>query len=439
MRRGWKRAVWTGLVAVVLAAGIAGWHLGGVCENSVQAADRPVSAEKTLAVSEVMLLRWTENLNAVKYEVELLPSIPPDLQRNEPHVSHVYDNDQIYSDGVMIDLAKEAPQALGKPLYWRVRPKDLDGNPIGDFTQPALYVFRGESIRNSPIPRAMLGGEKGTDILYPVYSFIGNPGAAGYEIEITDEWPENLDDIGPSVHRVYAGHSELTDFYDPSPRIGHYYWRVRGLSADGLPVGIWSQPQPFETKSSGWLVGIYGDSISHGGGHLSFGPADWAYSYEYYLDHPVINLAESGDTSAMMVERFDRDVAPFQELQTLFILGGTNSLRGGVPAADVIRDLKEIQKKCRARGITPVLMTLPPINPDNIRRAFHEDTDDGWREAFDEVNAFIRTQPHVDTAAPFAEMETMPTELALDGLHGDWNAKQMMAGEINTYMKEHGI
>lgn len=45
----------------------------------------------------------------------------------------------------------------------------------------------------------------------------------------------------------------------------------------------------------------------------------------------------------------------------------------------------------------------------------------------------------MDTAAPFAEMETMPTELALDGLHGDWNAKQMMAGEINTYMKEHGI
>lgn len=62
----------------------------------------------------------------------------------------------------------------------------------------------------------------------------------------------------------------------------------------------------------------------------------------------------------MMIERFDRGVAPFQELQTLFILGGTNSLRGGVPAADVIRDLKEIRQKCRARGITPVPMTLPP-------------------------------------------------------------------------------
>lgn len=438
MGHGWRRASLIGLAAVVMAAGVAGWRHGDFCENSVQAADRAGFAEMSLPAAEVVLLRWPENLNAVKYEVELLPGIPADLRGDAPHESHVYDSDRIYSDGVMIDLLRDAPDAVGKALYWRVRPKDLDGNPIGKFSQPALYVPRGEPVRNAPFPRAALGGEKGTDILYPVYSFIGNPGAASYEIEITDALPENPDDIGPSVHRVYAGHSELTDFYDPAPRIGRYYWRVRGLAADGSPVGVWSEPQAFETKTAGFSVGIYGDSISHGGGHLSFGPADWEYSYEYYLDEPVINLSESGDTSAMMAERFERDVAPFQ-LQTLFILGGTNSLRGGVPAADAIGDLKEIQRKCRALGITPVLMTLPPINPANIERAFHEDTYDGWRASFDEVNDFIRTQPHVDTAAPFAQMETMPTELALDGLHGDWNAKQMMAGEINAYMREHGI
>lgn len=32
---------------------------------------------------------------------------------------------------------------------------------------------------------------------------------------------------------------------------------------------------------------------------------------------------------------------------------------------------------------------------------------------------------------PFEEMEVMPPSLALDGLHGDWRAKQDMAAVIN--------
>ncbi len=283
-----------------------------------------------------------------------------------------------------------------------------------------------------------LGEEKGTDILFPVYSFLKVPGAASYEIKVTNEKPENTEGIAPSSHRVFVGHTELTDFYDPDPRIGSYWWRVRGLDENGNPVGEWSEAQHFETKTTGWTVGVYGDSISHGGGHLSFGPADFQYSYEYYLDTNAINLSESGDTSRMMADRFERDVLPFH-LKYLFILGGTNSLRGGVAPSDVIGDLKEMQQKARAHGITPILMTLPPINPANIQRAFDEPTADDWRAAFAEVNDFIRTQPHVDTAAPFDGMDVMPAELALDGIHGDWNAKMMMAGEINAYMREHGI
>lgn len=61
-----------------------------------------------------------------------------------------------------------------------------------------------------------------------------------------------------------------------------------------------------------WKAAVYGDSISHGGGHLSFGPADLAYSYESYLDFPSINLSQSGDTSEAMVMRFEKDVLPFR-------------------------------------------------------------------------------------------------------------------------------
>lgn len=84
-----------------------------------------------------------------------------------------------------------------------------------------------------------------------------------------------------------------------------------------------------------------------------------------------------------------------------------------------------------AHGITPVFLTLPPINPASIARAFQEPTAEDWQASFRRVNDFIRTRKHIDTAAPFEGMEVMPPSLALDGLHGDWRAKQDMAAVIN--------
>ena len=92
---------------------------------------------------------------------------------------------------------------------------------------------------------------------------------------------------------------------------------------------------------------------------------------------------------------------------------------------------------CRENGITPVLLTLAPINPENIRKAFDEPTDRDWQESFRKVNAYIRTQPHIDVAAPFEAMgPELPTEMALDGLHGDVAMKQIMGQVINAHVKE---
>ena len=180
-------------------------------------------------------------------------------------------------------------------------------------------------------------------------------------------------------------------------------------------------------------IGIFGDSITQGGGHLYHSPSDLAYSYVSYLDFPAVNLGRSGDTTEMMEKRFDRDVLPFHVKQ-LLIMGGINDLRMGADPEKVIKHLKRIQEKCRAHGITPILMTILPINPENIEKYYREKTNENWREGVDTVNAFIRSEEHIDTAAPFAAFPVMPTELAMDGLHGDWNAKQMIAGEINREM-----
>ena len=418
----WKRRLAAGLVLAVLplimTAGSLYFHCEEVCAAQV------IKEEK----GPYGCLTWPQNLNAVRSEVEIFKKIPKDLRADTPIANAIYRNTHVYTNSLMLDMRQWQAE---KPLFYRVRAYDLDGHPIGPYSQPAdveSALFKTE--RNAPIPHDPYGKGYGSVLLYPVYAYTGNPNAARYEIEVTSKYPENLHGFSPSVHRIYAAKTELTDLYDDAPRTGTYYWRVRGMDSMGKPVGEWSLPQEIKNPVKHWKAAVYGDSISHGGGHLSFGPADLAYSYESYLDFPSINLSQSGDTSEAMVKRFEKDVLPFSP-EYLLILGGTNSLRAGVPAADVISDLKEIQRKCREHGITPILMTLPPINPGNIQKAFDEPTYEGWKASFDEVNAFIRGEVHIDTAAPFEEMEELPTWLALDGIHGDWNMKRMMAEVIN--------
>ena len=105
-------------------------------------------------------------------------------------------------------------------------------------------------------------------------------------------------------------------------------------------------------------------------------------------------------------------------------MGGTNSLRAGMPAENVINDLKTIQEKCYENNITPILLTLAPINPYNIKKVFNEETSEVWQYNLNLVNDFIRTQPHIDTAKALNSPPILPTEYAMDGLHGDVIAKK---------------
>ena len=400
----------------------------------------PVAALNRQAALEVDradlgLLTWPEQLDAVRYELEVLDGIPLDLDSAREAAGALYRNSRIYSAQALLPMEKLRKKQTTGVLYYRVRAFDLDGRPLGNYSQAvAVQSSLQKMERNAPVPRSRMQDTNGSLLLYPVYAYTGNPGATQYEVEVTDRRPENPDGTAPSRYRVFSRVTSLTDLYDENPRVGTYFWRVRGMDKEGKPVGQWSLPQKFTTRPSRKVkVGIYGDSISHGGGHLSFSPVDYAYSYSHYLDFPTVNLSESGDTSAMMVERFDRDVRPFH-LKYLLIMGGTNSLRAGVSAEEVIRDLEEIGQKAEALGIHPIYLTLPPLNPANIQKAFDEPTADNWRQSFAQVNAYIRSRDHIDVAAPFGTGEDLPTELSLDGIHGDWNMKQIMAQTINRSM-----
>ena len=383
-------------------------------------------AAGTVSAEGLLHLSWKPDYDAVKYDVTF-------SRRDHGKMEGTWKTTAYMSD-MLLPESGQFKDLQG--LYWQERPLDFDGYPIGAESGPRPLESSVIPVsRNAPLPRPDRSGERGGALLYPVYSYVGNPGASSYEIEVLSAYPENTEGTAHSMYRIGGGDFLYTDFYDDTPRFGTWYWRVRGKDEEGNPVGQWSLPQKRQFSTEGYTIGLYGDSITHGGGRMSYGPNDLEYSYGHYLDFDTINLGDSGNTSHDMVERFDRDVLPFH-LKYLLILGGSNSLRGGVPAEEVIRDLQEIQQKCRDHNIVPILLTLPPINPSSIDKVFHEPTAEGWEEAFRKVNAFIRTQPHIDTAAAFLYDNLMPEYLALDGLHGDVEAKKRMADMINRHIGE---
>lgn len=420
--KGWK---WAAAALGILSAA-AGYM--APCAIEAMAQNAPPAVEERIAY-----FHWAPDLDAVAYELEIYGEERTDLPEDAPGRGALHRTERLYTNSALIAMGDILqPGETYERLWWRVRPLNLDREPIGPFSALQSYMpARGDWQQTSPLPRAHFNGERGSSILYPVYSFTPMENAASYEVEVTRREPENPEGTAPSRYRVFSKVIANANLYDPSPRIGTYWWRVRAMDSEGRPLGGWSRAEPFRTDPADhWQVAVLGDSISHGGGRLSYGPADWAYSYAHYLDFPAVNLSESGDTSRMTADRFERDVVPFHP-EYVLIMTGSNSLRGGVPAGDVIADLKEIQEKARAHGITPILMTLPPINPASIRRAFDQPTAEDWQEAFQEVNAFIRSEPSIDTAAAFSQWEEMPEDLAMDGLHGDWRAKEMMARVIN--------
>ena len=348
-------------------------------------------AAGTVSAEGLLHLSWKPDYDAVKYDVTF-------SRRDHGKMAGTWKTTAYMSD-MLLPESGQFKDLQG--LYWQERPLDFDGYPIDAESGPRPLESSVTTVsRNAPLPRLDRSGERGGALLYPVYSYIGNPGASSYEIEVLSAYPENTEGTAHSMYRIGGGDFLYTDFYDDTPRFGTWYWRVRGKDEEGNPVGQWSLPQKRQFSTEGYTIGLFGDSITHGGGRMSYGPNDLEYSYGHYLDFDTINLGDSGNTSHDMVERFDRDVLPFH-LKYLLILGGSNSLRGGVLAEEVIRDLQEIQQKCRDHGIVPILLTLPPINPSSIDKVFHEPTAEGWEEAFRKVNAFIRTQPHIDTAAAF--------------------------------------
>lgn len=379
-------------------------------------------------------LTWTGVPGAVYYEIEFLSEPPENPNGTEASIHRFTYSRAVFTRGYNADFA----DYQGKSLWWRVRALDYDGDPLGVFSDAQeIFIDHSRPQVLRPVIATVFNENNMPTPLYPAYSWLPIAGAVYYEVEVLSAPPEDPDGITPSAYRIWSKEVTGFDCYDDEPRStpGTYYWRVRGLDSAGNPVGVYSAPGSFAVDlQRGNYAATFGDSITHGGGAVSYSPCDWEYSFQTYLNFPVVNLGRSGDTSDTMVERFERDVLPFRP-KYLIILGGTNSLRGGIPAEKVIEDLAAIRAKCQTYGIRPIFLTLPPINPDAIKKVFNEETASNWRQEFDTVNNFIRQQRyHIDLDPHLADAgRELPDYYAVDGLHPDIEAKKIIAQIINTH------
>lgn len=387
--------------------------------------------EKTVAPRPFLL--WNSVDNAVYYEIEFTHAPPENPNGVFPSRHRIFASRAVFTHGYNPDLP-----AMSRPVvYWRVRGLDAFGQPVGVFSDAReLVIDPAKKERRRPLITSDFEQKGIANLLYPVYTWIPLLETMTYEVEVTRTPPENPDDSAPSRHRIWSAIATGFSCYDDTPRLqpGPYYYRVRGVKADGKPLGVWSEADRFYVDPSrGAYAATFGDSITHGGGAISYSPSDWEYDYQSYLKFPTYNLGRSGDTAATSAARFDQDVPPFQP-RFLLIMTGINSLRAGVAAESVIQDLLSIRDSCLEMNTRPIFLTLPPVNPAAILRTFNEPTAPGWRQELLQVNDFIRRQPYfIDLHPHFTDSAgELPLRFATDGLHYDIAGKKLMAEIINA-------
>ncbi len=389
-------------------------------------------------------LIWHVVPNAVCYEVELL-SAPPEIEGGIEHSEryHLESTTKVFTNGYQADLRPYLTTNNSQltTIYWRARALGLHREPIGEFSiAEPIFVNENLPLPNCPLINNFDFISFKPQPIYPVYSWIPIHSAAKYEVELLNHPPAVENNYEASADSLWrqstVDQSSCYDEYS-RPYAGAYYWRVRALDEDNQPISAWSNSEKFivEDYTKGIYAAILGDSISHGGGAVSYSPRSLEYSYATYIDFPVINLSRSGDTARTTLERFERDVLPFKP-KNLIISTGANSLRDErISAESVMEDLSKINELCQKNNIRAVFLTLMPINPENIRYVFRTETDPRWHEKMTAVNKFIKKNfVSIDIERYFYDnFGEMDAKFSIDGLHTDLRGKMLMGELINQH------
>ncbi len=375
-------------------------------------------------------ITWPLVADAVVYELEVTDRYFPADGAALPS-DHVIEDLTVATAGKQLALNSSQNAA---ELWWRVRALDALGNPLTAFSdlQP---LAKGELNAQSPLP-VMSYPDDFAVPLYPVYSWIPVPGAAGYDVEVLNAplMPNENSQSVQRIERYHIGGEEAFDCYDlhSYTAAGTYYWRVRAVDDLGRALGSWSAVTAFHVVTEGYAVAALGDSITQGGGAISSPPGTPIYDWTRSVTVPVKNLGRSGDTTEALLERFDQDVLPFHPA-ILIIAGGINDIRDGSEASQIIGNLQNLRQKCLDWQITPVFLTIAPVNPERVARFIGHPLPPYWRNEWQAVNNWILNQPNaVDTASLLMNAQgVLPERLSADGLHPDSEGKRLIGQAVS--------
>ncbi len=381
--------------------------------QGVEALPRHSFSARVMA-PEVIYLNWSPIPSAVSYEVRLKDAHGVFFTRRD-----------IFTVGCELTVKKH----FGT-LYWQVRPLDLSGHPLAGFSP-------WKRCREKTDERLLATGEYDKMPcmpVYPVYSWMPKDNATGYRIVVYYR-PSSFS----KYHLVRSYYKKAGyDYYDEKPLLqaGEYYWQGIALTEQGKMLGEWSKPQHFRVKTTGVQVAALGDSITHGGGAICTPPDFRLYDWESYSDVPILNIGYSGDTTSAMLRRFSHDVLTYKP-RLLIIMGGINDLRVGVKAEQVISNLRQIRYLCWENGITPIFITVLPINSQKMERSIGITPAQQWPLEVGKVNDWIKQQHYyIDIFAKFTDKDgQLRADYTTDGLHPDAIGKRIIGEAVANYLR----
>lgn len=380
------------------------------------------------AAPDSVRIVWPRLADAASYELQFIDQ--PAATGETVAAAHILKTQTVTAPGAQIpwNFSRDTHH-----VWWRVRGLDVLQQPNSDYSA-AQPVASGEVNPTAPLTLGDFS-DPNSVLLYPAYSWVPVPGAAGYDVVVAhaEDGSRPADAASPVVtYHVDGGNS--FDCYDwhSYNQPGVYAWQVRAVTKTGAPLGEWSKPVSFTVKVTGFTVAAFGDSITHGGGAISSPPGTTMYDWTQAVSVPVKNLGRSGDTTGALLDRFDQDVVPFHP-QILVILAGINDLRDGASAGQVIANLRQLKQKALAQQMIPVFVTICPVNPPRVSLYIGQPMPDGWQKERRAVNRWILAQPNaVDAAALLQNAQgLLPDKLSSDGLHPDSQGKQLIGQAVS--------
>lgn len=263
--------------------------------------------------------------------------------------------------------------------------------------------------------------------LYPTYSWEPLPNTEFYLVQVLNERGEVLRQLlnTESLNRV-------TD-WQPFNEVGKFYWRVCVIDKNKKPLSDFSEPKLIEVTAPVTFAAL-GDSITHGGANF-IPSSQLSCQWETYCQYRIKNIGRSGDTTAQMIERFERDVLPFKP-GVLIIMGGVNDIRIGLTADEVIKNLETLREMCKANDIFPVFCTITPMNDEIMTRRgipFAKT----WKVEYKKINAWILENGGVNVNERLIDPEeNLREEITPDGLHPDLRGKMFIGQAIEKDLRE---